>query len=101
MVSEYVDMAKVYEVQSPQIFRRKALAEAYAKRQAGKTEGQTFVDDAELLMGAGFKVATIFGSRLNQRIDSEEMIRLAKDLIAHTPKPKPKTPLNPFGEAEW
>lgn len=100
MLSEYVDMAKVFEVQSPQVYRRKPLADVYAAR--GKASGQqSFVDDAELLMGAGHKIATIPGSRLNQRVDSEEMIRLAKDLIAHLPKPKPKTPLNPFGEAEW
>lgn len=95
-VSEYVDMMKVYEVQSPQIFRRKALVEGYAKRGKG-----VFVDDAELVMAAGHQVITISGSRLNQRIDSDEMVRLGKDLIEHLPKPKPKTPLNPFGEAEW
>ena len=96
LVSEYVEMSKVSEVQSPQIFRRKALVEAYAKR-----DGRTFVDDAELLLATGFKVTTIGGSRINQRIDSDEMVRLARDLIDHLPKPKPKTPLNPFGEAEW
>lgn len=95
-INEYVDMAKVVEVQSPQLFRRKALVEAYGRR-----EGKTFVDDAELVISAGSRVGTIAGSRLNQRIDSDEMARLAKDLIEHLPKPKPKTPLNPFGEAEW
>ena len=95
-ISEYVDMSKVSEVQSPQIFRRAALAEAYAKRGSS-----TFVDDAELMVAAGHQMATIGGSRFNQRIDSDEMVRLAKDLLNHMPKPKPKTPLNPFGEAEW
>jgi len=95
-ISEYVDMAKVYEVQSPQIFRRKELADAYARR--GKN---VFVDDAELMIEAGHKVVTVAGSRFNQRVDSEEMVRLAKDMIGHMPKPKSKTPLNPFGEAEW
>lgn len=95
-IGEYVEMTGVYEVQSPQVFRRKALADGYAKR-----AGKTFVDDAELVMAAGYKILTIPGSRLNQRIDSEEMVRLGKDLLDHLPKPKPKTPLNPFGEAEW
>lgn len=95
-IHEFVDMSKVVEVQSPQIFRRKALVEAYAKR-----NGNTFVDDAELMAMAGHKIATIPGSRFNQRIDSDEMVRLGKDLIEHLPRPKPKTPLNPFGEAEW
>ena len=40
-------------------------------------------------------------SRLNQRVDSDEMVRLAADLIERLPKPKPKTPLSPFDEAQW
>ena len=95
-LSEYVEMSKVHEVQSPQIFRRQALVEAYGKR-----GNNTYVDDAELMMAAGHKIATVAGSRINQRIDTEEMVRLGKDLLAHLPRPKPKTPLNPFGEAEW
>jgi 2-C-methyl-D-erythritol 4-phosphate cytidylyltransferase len=95
-INEYVEMSQVFEVQSPQIFRRQPLVDAYAQR-----AGKTFVDDAELLLTAGHKIITLPGSRLNQRIDSEEMVRLGKDLLEHLPKPKPKTPLNPFGEAEW
>jgi 2-C-methyl-D-erythritol 4-phosphate cytidylyltransferase len=95
-INEYVEMAQVFEVQSPQIFRRQPLVEAYAKR-----AGKVFVDDAELLVNFGHKIATIPGSRLNQRIDSDDLARLGRDLIEHLPKPKPKTPLTPFGEAEW
>ena len=95
-LSEYVDMSKTSEVQSPQIYRRQPLVDAYAKRGAN-----IFVDDAELVMNAGHKMATIAGSRFNMRIDNDEMVRLGKDLINHMPKPKSKTPLTPFGEAEW
>jgi 2-C-methyl-D-erythritol 4-phosphate cytidylyltransferase len=95
-INEYVEMSRVLEVQSPQIFRREPFLAAYAQR-AGKTP----IDDAELLLLAGHKILTLPGSRLNQRIDSEEMVRLAADLIERLPKPKPKTPLNPFDEAQW
>jgi 2-C-methyl-D-erythritol 4-phosphate cytidylyltransferase len=95
-LKEYVDMAAVGEVQSPQIFRRASLVEGYAKRAGGM-----FVDDAEVVMNAGFKVGTVAGSRFNIRIDSDEMVRLGKDLIEHLPRPKSRTPLAPFGEAEW
>jgi len=95
-VAEYVDMSAVSEVQSPQIFRKGPLVQVYAAR--GK---ETFVDDAELLISTGQKIGTVGGSRLNIRIDSDELVRLAKDLLEHLPKPKSKTPLTPFGEAEW
>jgi 2-C-methyl-D-erythritol 4-phosphate cytidylyltransferase len=95
-VAEYVDMAKVLEVQSPQIFRRPALAAAYASRGAN-----TYVDDAELVAAAGGRILTLPGSRFNQRIDSDDMVRLGKDLLEHLPRPKSKTPLAAFGEAEW
>jgi 2-C-methyl-D-erythritol 4-phosphate cytidylyltransferase len=96
IVNEYVEMSQVFQVQSPQIFRRQPLVDAYAAR-----AGKTFVDDAELLLTAGLKIASVPGSRLNQRVDSEEMIRLAADLIERLPKPKPKTPLSAFEEAQW
>mgnify|MGYP001548204068 CR=1 FL=1 len=107
-VLEYVDMSAVSEVQSPQIFRRKALAEAYARRGASDGDGKgadgketAFMDDAELLVNLGYTVRTFAGSRFNQRVDSDVMVRLAKELLSHLPKPASKTPLTPFGEAEW
>jgi 2-C-methyl-D-erythritol 4-phosphate cytidylyltransferase len=95
-LKEYVDMAAVSEVQSPQLFRKAALVEAYAKKGSA-----SFVDDAELVMHAGHRMVTVGGSRLNMRIDSDEMVRLGRDLIEHLPRAKAKTPLTPFGEAEW
>ena len=96
LVSEYVDMTKTYEVQSPQLFRKSPLVAAYGQRGSG-----TFMDDAELVQQAGGKIATVMGSKFNMRIDSDEMVRLGKDLLEHMPKAKAKTPLTPFGEAEW
>ncbi len=96
VLNEYVEMSQVYEVQSPQVFRRQPLVDAYARR-----AGKTYVDDAELLIASGHKILTLPGSRLNQRIDSDDMVRLGADLLERLPKPKPKTPLTPFGEAEW
>ena len=83
-------------MQSPQLFRKSPLVAAYGQRGSG-----TFMDDAELVQQAGGKIATVMGSKFNMRIDSDEMVRLGKDLLEHMPKAKAKTPLTPFGEAEW
>ena len=96
-IEEYVDMMEISEVQSPQIFTRAALEAAYKVW----TKDSACMDDAELVVAAGGKVRTIPGSRFNQRIDSDEVLRFAGDLINRMPKPKPKTPLTPFDEAQW
>lgn len=96
-LDEYVDMTAISEVQSPQIFVRKALEAAYAARE----KAGTVMDDAELVIASGGKVGMIPGTRFNQRIDSDEALRIAPDLIGRMPKPKSKTPLTPFDEAQW
>ena len=97
---EWIDMAGVVEVQSPQIFKRSVLQAAYAKR-----AGVAAVDDAELVLQTGAagkeRVITLEGSRFNERIDGDDAVRLAPDLLGHLPKPRSKTPITPFDEAQW
>ena len=98
LLKEFVDMTAVQSIQSPQIYHRALLAEAYAKRDPTAH----YMDDAELvLLTTGSKITTLPGSRYNERIDSDESARLAKDFLSHMPKPKSKTPLTPFDEAQW
>lgn len=96
-----VDSSAYHEIQSPQIFSRALLTEAYAKRPSLSSASQKPSDDASLLRLCGHDVALVPGSRYNLRIDSEESLRLAGDFLKHLPKPRPKGPLTPFGEAEW
>ena len=87
-----------YEVQSPQVFARKVLEEAYANRAGLKGY---LPDDAALVRANGYPVTTVPGSRYNVRIDTDEALKLAADYLKHLPKPKSKTPLTPFDEAQW
>ena len=91
-----VDSVGLFEVQSPQVFRRSVLEEAYAKRAGIKA-----VDDADLVRQCGVKVLAIAGSTYNVRVDSDEMVKLAGDYLGHMPKPRPKGPITPFDEAQW
>ncbi len=93
-----VDTGGLFEVQSPQIFNRKVLESAYANR--ANLKG-SLTDDAAMIRANGGTVSTIFGSRYNVRIDSEETVKLASDYLSHLPKPKSKAPLTPFDEAQW
>lgn len=92
------DATGLHEVQSPQIFSREVLESAFANR--ANLQG-ILTDDAALVRANGGIVATIPGSRYNVRIDSDEAAKLGSDYLSHLPKPKSKTPLTPFDEAQW
>lgn len=94
-----VEAENLYEVQSPQIFTRQALTEAYGKR-AGLAS-QKPADDAALVRLAGGAVTTVAGSAYNVRIGSDELVRIGGDYLKHLPKPRKSGPISPFDEAQW
>lgn len=91
------DSASLHEIQSPQIFSRQLLVDAYAKRASIPNPA----DDAALVRLCGGKISTVPGSAYNIRIDSEELSRLAGDYLKHVPKPRKTGPITPFDEAQW
>jgi 2-C-methyl-D-erythritol 4-phosphate cytidylyltransferase len=94
-----VDSAALSEIQSPQIFSRELLTDAYAKR--ANLAGQKPVDDAALVRLAGGKVTTIPGSPFNVRLATDEWVRIGGDYLKHLPKPRKSSPMSPFDEAQW
>jgi 2-C-methyl-D-erythritol 4-phosphate cytidylyltransferase len=95
---EWVATSRMVQVQSPQIFSRSVIQQAYAKRSGSKT----FVaDDAALVKATGGKVTTINGWPLALRVQSDETLRIAGDILKHLPKPRSKALLSPFDEAQW
>lgn len=97
-VDEWRATEGLVEVQSPQIFSRKILVEAYAAR--ANVKG-LLLDDASLVRACGGRITTAPGSRLNQRLDGDDMLRMAGDLLKHLPRPKAKALASPFDEAQW
>ncbi|MGC8624007.1 MAG: IspD/TarI family cytidylyltransferase [Phycisphaerae bacterium] len=85
-------------IQSPQIFSRSVLAQAYGRR---TDLGVKYSDDAGLVKLTGTDVLTVPGWRLNIRIDHEELIKLGSDAIKHLPRARINTPVSPFDEAQW
>jgi 2-C-methyl-D-erythritol 4-phosphate cytidylyltransferase len=98
-IESQVDGANVYEVQTPQIFKKDVLAKAYA----GRTKAHAnFADDAELVQNVlGTKVATVVGERFNIRADSEGALKILPDILNRIPKPRKAGPASPFEEAQW
>lgn len=96
-IEETVSRANLWEAQTPQVFRRQLLLDAYAAR--GNFQP---TDDAQLVERFGRKVAVVPGSPVNLKITTQEDLRLAEQALKAMPKPKNIGPLHPFaGDDLW
>jgi 2-C-methyl-D-erythritol 4-phosphate cytidylyltransferase len=96
-IEETVSRANLWEAQTPQVFRRELLLEAYAKR-----DGFNATDDAQLVERIGAKVTVVTGSPINMKITTNEDLRLAEQALKAMPKPKALGGMNPFaGDDMW
>ena len=83
----------LWEGQTPQVFQKKLLLEAF--QQIGD---QKPTDEAQLVELAGGEVSIVKGSPLNIKITSREDLRLAQACMDAAPKPKFDAPLHPFAD---
>ncbi len=92
-IAETVSRTDLWEAQTPQVFRRSWLLEAYAKRTV-----PTATDDAQLVEHLGYPVHVVEGSSLNIKITTREDLRLAEQALKVLPKPKLDVPAHPFAD---
>jgi len=83
--------------QTPQVFRKDWLVEAYAARQK---LGKDITDDSQLVEAAGHTVHVVEGSASNIKITAKRDLFLAEAILKSRPKPKPTGPAHPFAEEE-
>lgn len=93
-IAETVDRENLWQAQTPQVFRRQMLVDAYAQDGA-----PTATDDAELVQRLGHDVTIVPCSALNLKITTREDLRMAAMAIKALPKPnldssKPTNPLD-------
>ena len=81
--AETVDRTGLWAAQTPQVFRRELLLEAYAKR-----DGFNATDDAQLVERIGHGVTVVNGSPMNFKITTKDDLRLAEATLKVLPKPK-------------
>ncbi len=93
LISETVPRHGLWEAQTPQVFQRSLLEQAYASR--GKL---TATDDAQLVEQLGHPVTIVEGSRLNFKITTQDDLRLAEVAFSLVPKPTPGGGLHPFDD---
>jgi 2-C-methyl-D-erythritol 4-phosphate cytidylyltransferase len=92
-VAETIPRESLWEAQTPQVFRRQLLLEAYAKRGDFRA-----TDDAQLVERIGHPVTVVLGSSINLKITTREDLRLAEQALSALPKPKFRGPAHPFAD---
>jgi 2-C-methyl-D-erythritol 4-phosphate cytidylyltransferase len=99
LVKETVERGGLWLAQTPQVFRRDWLVEAYAKR---AQVGRDITDDAQLVEASGHPVYLVQGSTTNVKITTREDLALAEAVLKSRPKPKAARPIHPFeDEYKW
>jgi 2-C-methyl-D-erythritol 4-phosphate cytidylyltransferase len=83
--------------QTPQVFRRDWLVDAYAKRSSIKA---TITDDAQLVEAGGHLVYLVPGESTNIKITNKADLYQAEAILKSRPEKKPKGPIHPFAEEE-
>ncbi len=92
-IQQTVARENLWEAQTPQVFRRQLLLDAYA--QGGDLKA---TDDAQLVERLGHPVTVVHGSPINMKITTKEDLRLAEQALRALPKPKLTGPLHPFAD---
>ena len=93
--------AGLWQAQTPQVFRRDWLVEAYARR--GELSA-AITDDAQLIEATGHPVFVVPGSPSNFKITTRDDLELADAVLkARTAqRPEPRVSAGPFDdEAKW
>jgi 2-C-methyl-D-erythritol 4-phosphate cytidylyltransferase len=90
-ITATVDRASLWAAQTPQVFRRELLIEAYAKR-----GGDTVTDDAQLVERLGRAVTVVLGSAMNLKITTRDDLKVAEQVLKVLPKPKLEGFNHPF-----
>lgn len=92
-VDETLPRDKLWAAQTPQVFRRQLILDAYAKR--GDFQP---TDDAQLVERLGHPVTIVPGSPLNIKITTRDDLKLAEAALRALPKPKLTGHVHPFGD---
>jgi len=98
VIDHTVPRENLWEAQTPQVFKKSVLADAYQK--LGEFEGRP-TDDAQLVEASGHPVSLVECDFSNLKITTRADITLAQAIIRSRPKLVPKGTMKPFEEAQW
>ncbi len=91
VITETVPRENLWAAQTPQVFKRDLLEQAYQNRGLFQP-----TDEAQLIEKIGHVVSIVECSPLNLKITTQDDLRMAQALLQVLPKPKSLAPLHPF-----
>ncbi len=95
LIEATVSREGLWEAQTPQVFRRELLMEAFSRQGHLKP-----TDEAQLVEQFGHPIAMVEGSSINMKITTAEDLRLAEAALNALPKPNLLRPLHPFADED-
>ncbi len=97
-----VDRQNLWVAQTPQVFQRTLLIDAYQRYIQSQTESGAPklvpTDDAQVVEAYGHSVTIVASSEMNIKITSREDIKLAHAILKILPRPSFDAPLHPFAD---
>ncbi|MHC4696366.1 MAG: 2-C-methyl-D-erythritol 4-phosphate cytidylyltransferase [Planctomycetota bacterium] len=97
VIEETVPREPLYEAQTPQVFRKDVVMDAYAKVSASGAEA---TDDAQLVEQIGHPVSVVISDASNLKITARGDMALANAILKSRPAKAAKR-LGAFEEAQW
>ncbi len=95
VIEQTVDRSTLWAAQTPQVFRRDLLIDAYRKR--GSLNA---TDECQLVEQLGHPVHVVPGSPLNLKITTHDDFKMAEVLLDVLPKEKTFASLHPFADED-
>lgn len=92
-IVETVPREKLWAAQTPQVFKRQLLLDAYAR-----WDGTEATDEANLVERIGQPVTIVEGSPMNLKITTQEDFKMAEALLGVLPQEKSLRSLHPFAD---
>lgn len=94
-VQETISRTGLWAAQTPQVFKRQLLLDAYAHRDKVSAP---VTDDAQLVEALGEKVTLVESPPTNIKITTKNDLALAASIIKSRPKPKDQGGFHPFAD---
>ncbi len=98
-ITRTVSRQDLWEAQTPQVFVKELLKEAYAG--LDKVDKSQISDDAQLVETLGREVSIVEADSSNIKITQASDVAVAEAIIKSRPKPQKKGYVGPYAEAQW